>query len=252
MTEQTKRRHLPKKASTHPGKGGVHAESSSGKNTNLKALIQEQIALLQQEAGQAEHSAQVTTSPSGSGESNGGHSGENVSAASGGKNSSKDGISMAELRQMIQEALQQRAGESGLSQGASTAAQSSSEPADDSQGSSSGGLGMADLKTLMKKTGSGALSNRKSHGWGDSGASKSSGEGAATGSSSKKGAVQPKTNASSEQTVAQVLTQAQYELSQELEENLTKLRSVIQQSQEIAKKIELVLGHGEKGSGSNQ
>jgi hypothetical protein len=54
---------------------------------------------------------------------------------------------------------------------------------------------------------------------------------------------------SNEQTVAQVLTEAQYELSQELEANLTKLRSVIQQSQEIAKKIELVLGHGEKGSG---
>lgn len=53
-------------------------------------------------------------------------------------------------------------------------------------------------------------------------------------------------------TVAQVLTQAQYELSQELEANLKKLRSVIQQSQEIAKKIELVLGKGNKGSGTNQ
>jgi type III secretory pathway lipoprotein EscJ len=54
------------------------------------------------------------------------------------------------------------------------------------------------------------------------------------------------------QDVAQVLTQAQYELSQELEANLKKLRGVIQQSQEIAKKIELVLGQGSKGSGQGQ
>lgn len=59
-------------------------------------------------------------------------------------------------------------------------------------------------------------------------------------------------NANNSQTVAQVLTQAQYELSQELEANLKKLRSVIQQSEEIAKKIELVLGRGEQGSGSKE
>jgi hypothetical protein len=52
-----------------------------------------------------------------------------------------------------------------------------------------------------------------------------------------------------ERTFAQTLTQAQYELSQELEENLMKLKSVIQQSQEIAKKIEMVLG---QGNGSQQ
>ena len=67
---------------------------------------------------------------------------------------------------------------------------------------------------------------------------------------SKRATVQPKVSGSTEQTVAQVLTQAQYELSQELETNLRKLRSVIRQSQEIAKKIELVLGHGNKGSGN--
>lgn len=54
------------------------------------------------------------------------------------------------------------------------------------------------------------------------------------------------------QEVAAVLTEAQYELSQELEANLKKLRSVIQQSQEIAKKIELVLGKGSQGSQSQQ
>lgn len=53
------------------------------------------------------------------------------------------------------------------------------------------------------------------------------------------------------QQVAQVLTQAQYELSQELEANLVKLKSVIHESQEIAKKIELVLGKG-SSSGSGQ
>lgn len=71
---------------------------------------------------------------------------------------------------------------------------------------------------------------------------------------SKKAQVKPKTSGSNSQsqTVAQVLTQAQYELSQELEANLKKLRSVIQQSEEIAKKIELVLGRGDKGSGKQE
>jgi len=67
--------------------------------------------------------------------------------------------------------------------------------------------------------------------------------------------VQSKGTASSgdaSQQVAQVLTQAQYELSQELQANLTKLRSVIQQSQEIAKKIEMVLGQGNQGGGQSQ
>ncbi len=70
----------------------------------------------------------------------------------------------------------------------------------------------------------------------------------------KKAQVQPKSSGSqsSKETVAQVLTQAQYELSEELQANLHKLRSVIRQSEEIAKKIELVLGHGEKGSGNNE
>jgi hypothetical protein len=44
--------------------------------------------------------------------------------------------------------------------------------------------------------------------------------------------------------VAEVLTAAQYELSQQLEANLMKLKAVIRESEEIAKKIETVLGHG--------
>ena len=69
---------------------------------------------------------------------------------------------------------------------------------------------------------------------------------------SKKAAVQSKGSGGKGQTVAQVLTQAQYELSEELEMNLRKLRSVIRQSEEIAKKIEQVLGHGSKGSGNQE
>ncbi len=52
----------------------------------------------------------------------------------------------------------------------------------------------------------------------------------------------------SDQHVAEVLTQAQYELGQELQANLQKLKSVIRESQEIAKKIELVLGQGSSGN----
>ncbi|MDA8192531.1 MAG: hypothetical protein M0Z53_00845 [Thermaerobacter sp.] len=60
----------------------------------------------------------------------------------------------------------------------------------------------------------------------------------------------PAGNKPSAQTAAQALTEAQYELSRELRGNLSKLRSVIQQSQEIAKKIEMVLGQGEQGGGT--
>ncbi|MGC8489006.1 MAG: hypothetical protein ACP5QO_12450 [Clostridia bacterium] len=45
-------------------------------------------------------------------------------------------------------------------------------------------------------------------------------------------------------TVANALTNAQWQLSQELEANLKQLRQVINQSQEVARKIEQVLGYG--------
>jgi hypothetical protein len=47
-----------------------------------------------------------------------------------------------------------------------------------------------------------------------------------------------------------VLTQAQWELSQELEANLKQLRQVINQSEEVARKIERVLGYGSSPSSS--
>ncbi len=71
-------------------------------------------------------------------------------------------------------------------------------------------------------------------------------------SKSKRAKVHSKGSETKEQSVAEVLTHAQYELSQELETNLKKLRSVIRQSQEIASKIEQVLGHGTKGSGNKE
>lgn len=54
----------------------------------------------------------------------------------------------------------------------------------------------------------------------------------------------------SAETVANVLTQAQWELSQELEANLKQLRQVINQSEEVARKIERVLGYGSSPSSS--
>ncbi len=89
------------------------------------------------------------------------------------------------------------------------------------------------------------------HGSGSQSSASSVGESSSS-HHNKKAKIKPKMNADDSQTVAQVLTQAQYELSQELEANLKKLRSVIQQSEEIAKKIELVLGRGEQGSGTKE
>jgi hypothetical protein len=73
---------------------------------------------------------------------------------------------------------------------------------------------------------------------------------ASSGAGTRRATVQPKAAATA-QSVAGVLTQAQYELSQELEANLKKLKAVIRESQEIARKIELVLGKGQGGSGSS-
>lgn len=52
---------------------------------------------------------------------------------------------------------------------------------------------------------------------------------------------------SSSQSVAEVLGQAQWQLSEDLSANLKELRRVINQSQEIARKIEQVLGQGTSG-----
>jgi hypothetical protein len=57
--------------------------------------------------------------------------------------------------------------------------------------------------------------------------------------------------ATSAVAVAQVLTQAQWELSQELENNLKQLRQVIRESQAIAQKIEQVLGQGSQSQGGS-
>lgn len=58
------------------------------------------------------------------------------------------------------------------------------------------------------------------------------------------GASGPGSSQSGDTTVANVLTNAQWQLSQELEANLKQLRQVINQSQEVARKIEQVLGYG--------
>ncbi len=138
------------------------------------------------------------------------------------------------LRKIIHQELLDVQGNRNGSEGEKSGAQSSSREA-----------GQAKSKDTNKSSGSQGNSRSSS---GSSHASSSSQVGESR--KSKRATVQPKVSGSTEQTVAQVLTQAQYELSQELETNLRKLRSVIRQSQEIAKKIELVLGHGNKGSGN--
>lgn len=59
---------------------------------------------------------------------------------------------------------------------------------------------------------------------------------------------QAQASSQSAEAIASVLTEAQWQLSQELEANLKQLRQVINQSQEVARKIERVLGKGTKGS----
>ncbi|PSR34644.1 MAG: hypothetical protein C7B46_04190 [Sulfobacillus benefaciens] len=112
-----------------------------------------------------------------------------------------------------------------------------------------------ELASMSQNQGSNTSQNSSNSNSGQGNSSNNQSSASGTNSNkSKKAQVKPKTSGSNSQsqTVAQVLTQAQYELSQELEANLKKLRSVIQQSEEIAKKIELVLGRGEKGSGKQE
>lgn len=179
---------------------------------NLRSIIQQEMAQMQ---------SQGTDSTAGQGED------------------SKD----RKLRQMVREELSAIKGRSasgaeqttnqrnaGRGRQSGQDAGGTSSPRDNPSGSTAGS---------SSNSGSGSQSSASSVGQGTSG-------------HKKKAKVQPKMNANNSQTVAQVLTQAQYELSQELEANLKKLRSVIQQSEEIAKKIELVLGRGEQGSGSKE
>jgi hypothetical protein len=76
------------------------------------------------------------------------------------------------------------------------------------------------------------------------------GQGPSAWSQMASGQASASTATQSAQGVAEVLGQAQWQLSQELSANLKELRRVINQSQEIARKIEQVLGEGT--SGQNQ
>ncbi len=165
-----------------------------------------------------------------------------------------------ELRQMVREELAALNGRSGSGGGRPTGQQNSMGHRGQATGGSSQSTGQR--STSHQGRGAGGTSSPRDNPSGSTvGSSSNSGSGSQSSASSvgqgtsshkKKAKVAPKMNANNSQTVAQVLTQAQYELSQELEANLKKLRSVIQQSEEIAKKIELVLGRGEQGSGTKE
>lgn len=154
--------------------------------------------------------------------------------------SSKD----RELRQMVRQELSALKGRSASGAGQSTSQGSMGRGGQ--SGQSAGGT------SSPRDNPSGSTAGSSSNSGSGSQSSASSVGQSSSGHRNKKAKVEPKMNANNSQTVAQVLTQAQYELSQELEANLKKLRSVIQQSEEIAKKIELVLGRGEQGSGTKE
>ncbi len=179
------------------------------------------------------------------------------SGTSSGQNSSQS------LREIIRQEMQRMQGGSP-SQSGSSAGQQSQPPQE------SGSLEQIQsmIQAEMAKAGGGQRNFGQSSGPGNQAGPSAQSQQSASGSSSAKGStsasqvgqssqskkakIQPKSSSGQNQTVAEVLTQAQYELSEELQANLQKLRSVIRQSQEIAKKIELVLGQGEKGSGNKE
>ncbi|MBX5466247.1 MAG: hypothetical protein K6U14_01960 [Firmicutes bacterium] len=168
------------------------------------------------------------------------------------------------LRQLIRQELA-RLGVSAQSGGAEPGGSA------DQSGSSGSGLSAAEIQSIVRQellalqkssqnpsasNGQGGNNAAAAGGagggqrWGrlGSGGSRSSGAGS-SGAGGKRYTVRPKAAATA-QSVAGVLTQAQYELSQELEANLKKLKAVIRESQEIARKIELVLGQGPGKSSS--
>ena len=190
------------------------------------------------------------------------------SGSSAGQQSQESG-GLEQIRSMIQAEMAKTGGgqqNSGQSSGSGNQAGSSAEQ----QSQESGGLEQirSMIQGEMAKAGGGQRNFGQSSGPGNQAGPSAQSQQSASGSSSAKGStsasqvgqssqskkakIQPKSSSGQNQTVAEVLTQAQYELSEELQANLQKLRSVIRQSQEIAKKIELVLGHGEKGSGNKE
>jgi hypothetical protein len=175
------------------------------------------------------------------GRSSGNQNTSSASQRSGG--SSNTALSLGQVQQMIKRQLGKKAPGTKSGQSSQSAQTSQSSSASKSTQVGNAGSGSSNASgTPSAEKGSGS---NQSVWTVSSGASTSN-----SGNGSKKASVKPKDSQS--QQVAEVLTQAQYELSQELEANLKKLRSVIQQSQEIAKKIEMVLGKGDKGSGKSE
>lgn len=222
------------------GFGDAETSSSLAPDTTSSGLTVEQVQnLIQMAVANQDHAAASgstdTSQPMPRGQS----------AASPGSSDSSPTLTKHEVQQMIQKTLAQaRAGASSstspsTSDSSAQSGQTSSGAAGMSGANVSSSSGLQKLKKLMKK------SSGEGHPKSSSGSSSSRSSGAGSSSSGTSG------GASSQQSAAQVLTQAQDELSQELEANLVKLKSVIHQSQEIAKKIEMVLGQGDGGSGSS-
>lgn len=193
---------------------------STGQGDDSQQSIRE---IIRQELGRVkESSAKGSFSPEEDPESSKTSTGPSASGGSKG---------IKALRHIIHEEILRMQGKANGTQKNPSGADSDSQDGSKNNGKQSisgSGQGMTDSSKTSSATSTGA--NAKS----------------------KKAAVQSKGSGSKGQTVAQVLTQAQYELSEELEMNLRKLRSVIRQSEEIAKKIEQVLGHGSKGSGNQE
>ena len=161
--------------------------------------------------------------------------GHSSSARSGrvdrGRSSSAATPTREEIRQMVAEEI----------------AQSTHGPA---SGSSSSSTGQASGSSSTSKPSSQKSSPHKT-GWGRFRQGSSSrtqpSSSAEKGSSRSAGGSLQGSAHESPESVAEVLGQAQWQLSEDLSANLKELRRVINQSQEIARKIEQVLGQGTSG-----
>ena len=161
-----------------------------------------------------------------------------------------------QIRQAVQEAMSETQGRSSPRRGRVAHGGSTSPSVDPEQirqlvaeeigaqrqrspAGSSGGSPAGDSGSSRSQTGWGRFRRRQSP---------SSAGASASGQSSRPGQAEAQVGTSTE-AVAQVLGQAQWELSEDLSANLKELRRVINQSQEIARKIEQVLGQGTSGQG---
>lgn len=204
------------------GSGGQHAQTGLTRS-DVEALVRSELARMDAARGSNSSSSATGREPSEA------------------KNASKTkAVNAQEAERIIRQELRAKATAGQSSRGSPSSSGGQADPGSRQAMTANQVRAMVRTKARKARASSdpqgASPSSPASHGSGSSSATRPSAAGP--------GAKSPP----SAQTVASVLTNAQWQLSEELESNLKQLRQVINQSQEVARKIEQVLGHGTRSS----